>query len=218
MNELVFGEDALGDYCRVKTLELVPNVNGSLRCVVKLLLDARAKLDARRASNLRHALNSILLSGEATLRLPEEPDLEYRGARVVDVTSWDELFEVGSMVATFHCDDGAAYGLERVCHGEVVDVGGNHRTYPVFELVAIENDCVMAIDHRGKRFASVLQNFHGGERVVIDCERGRAFVDGEDACAKVGFYTDFFALQPGRNELSFAGCSEHATRFFERWR
>lgn len=218
MSAAILGERALGDLCRIKTLELVPGLDGSLRIVVKLLLDAGAKVDVRRASDLRHRLNAILFEPATILRLPEEPELEYRGAKILDITSWDELLEVGTMTVAFHCSDGAAYGLERVCHDEVVDVGGNHRSYPIFEMVAIEGDCVMAIDHVGKRFVSVLQEYHGGEHVVIDCGRGRAWVDGDDACSKVGFYSDFFALRPGRNELAFAGCSEHVTRFSERWR
>lgn len=53
--------------------------------------------------------------------------------------------------------------------------------------------------------------------VSIDCETEGVTIDGIDARAYVTLASAFFSLSPGSCELSFTGCSSHATSFRERW-
>ncbi len=217
MSTLRYAGADFGEFCQAKTMELEPSVNGGMRCRVKLMLDARAKMDARAASALRHKLNALLAVEDGTLVLPEEPGLEYHGARVTDAKPWDELFEHGSTTIEFECADGVAYGDERTTAATEIMVNGTCKTYPTMELVATEGDSVMVLNLDGERFVNIVRTFKGGERVVMDFERETVTMDGADACIEIGLYSDFFSLVPGANRLAFAGCSEHMTRYRERW-
>lgn len=217
MGALVFAGQDFGEFCRCKTVELRPQIEGGMTCKVKLVLDARAKLDVRATSALRHKLNALLSVKEGLLVLPEEEGLEYRGVSVTDANPWDELFDGGSTVITFQCADGIAYGDERVSGVTELDVNGTAATYPVFEMIAAEGDSVMVLDLDAERFVNVVSTFEGGELVVIDCEQETVTIDGENADASVGFYSDFFSLRPGANNLEFAGCTSHTMRYRERW-
>lgn len=217
MGALVFAGQDIGEFCRCKTVELRPQVEGGMTCKVKLVLDAQAKLDVRTTSALRHKLNALLSVKDGVLILPEEEELEYYGAKVTDVNPWDELFDGGSTVVTFQCADGIAYGDARMSRADKIGANGTAATYPVFELVAAEGDSVMVLHMGAQRFVNIVGTFEGGERVVVDCGRESVTIDGVRADAQVGFYSDFFPLTPGENELAFAGCTEHTTSYRERW-
>lgn len=163
-------------FCRAKAVELCPHVAGGVRIRVKLMLDARAKMDAWAASALRHKLNALLSAEGGTLRLPEEPGLEYRGARVVDAEPWDELFEAGRAIVAFECEDGAAYGDEHESAATAIDVKGTAETYPVFEMTASEGDSMMMLSLGKQVFVNVIGTFAGGEKAVIDCQGATVFV------------------------------------------
>lgn len=217
MGGLVFAGHDFGEFCRAKTMELNPLVEGGMRCRVKLMLDAHVKMDVRATSALRHKLNALLSITNGSLALPEEPGLEYRGVRVADAKPWDELFESGTAIVTFECANGTAYGDVRESAASTIDMKGTSETYPTFDLVAAEGDSVMVLSLDKQLFVNVIGTFSGGEKVVIDCESETATIDGVDACKDVGFYSDFFSLVPGENRLAFAGCSAHITRYAERW-
>lgn len=218
MSDLIFAGVAFGEFCRAKTVELMPGVGCGMRCRVKLMLDTRAKMDARAASALRHKLNALLAVKDGVLVLPGEPGFRYHGTRVVDAKPWDALFEDGTCTVTFECSDGVAYGDTRTSAATEIEANGTAPTYPTFEMVATEGDSVMVLDLERERFINIVRSFHGGERVVVDTERETVTIDGAYACTDVGLYSDLFALHHGRNRLAFAGCSEHVTRYRERWR
>ena len=69
----------------------------------------------------------------------------------------------------------------------------------------------------GGSFVRMECAFSGGEVVRVDCEGEGVKIDGVDARADVTLSSDFFSLSPGSCELSFTGCSSHATSFRERW-
>lgn len=76
---------------------------------------------------------------------------------------------------------------------------------------------MIVIDQENERFICLMDDFAGGEIVVIDTDREIATIDGEDASAKVALQSEFFGLMPGDRELTFAGCSVHKTVYEERW-
>lgn len=217
MSSLVFNGVELGEFCRAKTVEITPLVDGGLRFKVKLLLDTKAKMDVRTASWLRHRLNSLLKVQGATLVLPEEPEVEYRGVKLVSAQPWEDLLICGSVVVEFECADGVAYGKQRVSSGTDIEVGGTAATYPVIEVTAAAGDSVMVLDVARERFVQVIHTFAGGEKVCMDFEQEQVEIDGVEANCDIGMYSDFFALVPGVNALSFAGCSSHSVMYTERW-
>lgn len=223
MGALVYNGFDFGEFCRAKTVGISPvrrDGNGAflpLDIQVKLMLDTGAKMDAFALSAIRHKLNAALAKGAGTLRLPEEPELEYRSVSVAEADPWKPLFEDGSCLVAFCCADPVAYGHERKTARDAVEVGGTYRTYPAVELVAVEGDSVMVMDAAQERFVQIVGAFTGGERVMLDFERERASIDGVSADKSIGLYSDFFPLHPGVNTLIFAGCSAHTVRFAERW-
>ncbi len=185
---------------------------------VRLFLDAGCALTPEDASRLRHRIDAMLCAAQgATLQLPEDEVLKYRGAALTDGEGWTAMLEDGECTLTFTCYDPVAYGYERTTGEDAFKVGGTAETYPVFECVAAEGDSVMVLNLLSERFVCVVGDFKGGERVRIDCASEDVTVDGACANADIGVHSDFFPLAPGACELAFAGCAGHSTTYAERW-
>lgn len=183
---------------------------------VRLFMDARYKPGTNGLADVRHRVYSALAStGGGTLRLPDEPEFEYRDVVCTDAGAWSSLFEDGHGDVAFALLDPVAYGLERVERGASFEVGGTWPTWPTFVLVASAGSAVQV--GCGNAIVRVEHAFSGGEVVRIDCESEGVTVDGVDTRADVTLASDFFSLVPGGVTLTFSGCSTHATTFHERW-
>lgn len=183
---------------------------------VRLFMDAGFKADANRMADLRHRVYSALCStAGGTLRLPDEPEWEYRDAVCTDAGAWSSLFEDGHGEVAFTLFDPVAYGLSRSEVGTSFEVGGSWPTWPTFELTAEAGSAVQVAC--GGKAVRIEHAFSGGEAVVIDCEREDVTIGGVDSCVDVALTSDFFPLNPGNTTLTFSGCSSHATGFQERW-
>lgn len=236
MRSIVYNGHDLSDFCSAEVVErvalpvetatlAVPGRAGALlvsgrippRMVrVRLFLDAGFKPGANGLADLRHRLYSTLCAVRGgTLRLPDEPEFEYRDAVCTDAGAWSSLFEDGHGDVVFTLLDPVAYGMERREVGTAFDVGGSWPTWPTLELAASTGSAVQ-VGYGGKTIR-IEHSFSGGETVRIDCEDDDVSIDGADARADVTLASDFFALEPGACELTFAGCSSHVVEFRERW-
>lgn len=166
---------------------------------------------------LRAALSIVGLAG-GVLRVPEEPELEWRGVFAVDVESWDSLFEQGSTTVVFESYDAVAYGADVSVSTSAFEVGGSWPAAPVFTLVAAAGSALQVRDGAGGAFVRVERAFSGGEQVVVDCGSQTVRVDGVCAETAVTLMSDFFLLEPGLHEIFFEGVtSEFTIDFTERW-
>ncbi|WP_346678861.1 phage distal tail protein [Enorma massiliensis] len=182
---------------------------------VRLFMDAGFRPGTNGLADIRHRFYSALCStAGGTLRLPDEPELEYRNVVCTDAGSWSSLFEDSQGEVVFTLLDPVAYGRERTETGTAFEVDGSWPTWPTFELVVSAGSAVQV--GCGSSFARVEHAFSGGEAVRIGCEGEGVTVDGIDARVEVTLASDFFSLSPGRCELSFSGCSAHVTAFHER--
>lgn len=236
MRSFVYNGVDLSEWCSAEVIEkvavpvvpdtmVVPGRAGALlvsghippRLVrVRLFMDAGFRPGTNGLADIRHRVYAALCSTSGgTLRLPDEPEFEYRDVICTDTGSWSSLFEDGQGEVTFDLLDPVAYGRARSETSSEFEVGGSWSTWPTFELVASAgaavqvgcSDAIVRVEHA----------FSGGEVVRIDCETEGATIDGIDARADVTLASDFFSLSPGSCELSFTGCSSHATSFRERW-
>lgn len=183
---------------------------------VRLFMDAGFRPGTNGLADIRHRVYSALCStAGGTLRLPDEPEFEYRDAVCTDAGAWLSLFEDGLGEVVFTLLDPVTYGRARSETGAAFEVGGSWPTWPTFELVASAGSAAQV--GCGSSFARVEHAFSGGEAVRIGCEDEGVTVDGIDARVEVTLASDFFSLSPDRCELSFSGCSAHVTAFHERW-
>ena len=183
---------------------------------VRLFMDAGFRPGTNGLADIRHRVYSALCSiTGGTLRLPDEPEYEYRNVVCTDAGSWSSLFEDGKGGVTFALLDPVAYGLARSEVGTSFVVGGSWPTWPAFELTASAGFAVQV--GCGDAFVRVEHAFSGGEVVRIDCETEGVTIDGIDARVDMALSSDFFSLNPGNVTLAFSGCSAHATAFHERW-
>lgn len=236
MRSIVYNGIDLSEWCSAEVIErvalpvvpdtmVVPGRAGALlvssrippRLVrVRLFMDAGFRPGTNGLADIRHRVYSALCStAGGTLRLPDEPELEYRDAVCTGAGSWSSLFEDGQGEVLFTLLDPVAYGRARSETGTSFEVGGSWPTWPAFELVASAGSAVQV--GCGDAIVRVEHAFSGGEVALIDCETVGVAVDGIDARAEVTLASDFFSLSPGRCELSFSGCSAHVTAFNERW-
>ena len=183
---------------------------------VRLFMDAGYKPGTNGLADIRHRVYATLASvGGGTLRLPDEPEFEYRDVVCTDAGAWSSLFEEGHGDVAFTLLDPVAYGTARREVGTSFEVGGTWSTWPTFELVAVAGTAVQ-VEYGGK-VVRIEHAFTGGESVVVNCEREGVTVGGADARADVALSSDFFSLALGNCTLTFSGCSSHATVFHERW-
>ena len=236
MRSIVYNGIDLSEWCSAEVVEkvampvvpdtmVVPGRAGALlvsgrippRLVrVRLFMDSGFKPGTNGLADIRHRVYATLCStAGGTLRLPDEPELEYRDAVCSDAGSWSSLFEDGQGEVVFMLLDPVAYGRERAETGTAFEVGGSWPTWPTFELAAVAGSAAQVAC--GDVFVRVEHSFAGGEVVSVDCEGEGVKIDGVDARADVTLSSDFFSLSPGSCALSFAGCSSHVTSFRERW-
>lgn len=236
MRSIVYNGVDLSEWCSAEVVEkaalpvvpdtmAVPGRAGALlvsgrippRLVrVRLYMDAGFKPGTNGLADIRHRVYAALCStAGGMLRLPDEPELEYRDAVCADAGSWSSLFEDGEGEVVFTLLDPVAYGRERTETGTAFEVCGSWPTWPTFELVASAGSAVQV--GCGDAIVRVEHAFSGGEVVRIDCEGEGVTIDGVDARADVTLASDFFSLSPGSCELGFTGCSTHTTSFRERW-
>ena len=183
---------------------------------VRLFMDAGYKPGTNGLADIRHRVYSALAStGGGTLRLPDEPEFEYRDVLCTDAGAWSSLFENGHGDVGFTLLDPVAYGISRHEVGASFEVGGTWPTWPTFELVASTGSAVQ-VGCAGKA-VRIEHAFSGGEAVSIDCASEGVTIDGADARADVTLSSDFFSLAPGDCTLAFSGCSSHTASFHERW-
>ena len=183
---------------------------------VRLFMDAGYKPSANGLADIRHKVYAALASaGGGTLRLPDEPEFEYRDVICTDAGAWSSLFEDGYGDVWLTLLDPVAFGMARREVGAAFEVGGTWPTWPRLELVASAGSAVQ-VGYGGK-VIRIERVFIGGESIVIDCEREGVTVGGVDARADVTLSSDFFSLAPGNCTLAFSGCSTHAIVFQERW-
>ncbi len=236
MRSIVYNGVDLSDVCSAEVVEkvalpivpdamVVPGRAGALlvagrippRLVrVRLFMDAGYRPGTNGVADIRHRVYSALCSTNGgTLRLPDEPELEYRDAVCTDAGAWSTLFEDGSGEVAFTLYDPVAYGMAWSEQDASIEVGGSWPTWPTFELVASAGSAVQ-VGCSGK-VVRVEHTFTGGEIVRIDCGTEGVTIDGTDARADVTLASDFFSLDPGNATLAFSGCSSHVTVFRERW-
>ena len=183
---------------------------------VRLFMDAGYKPGTNGLADIRHRVYSALCStAGGTLRLPDEPELEYRDAVRTDTGAWSSLFEDGHGDFVFTLLDPVAYGMERREAGATFEVGGSWPTWPTFELVASAGSAVQ-VGYGGK-VVRIEHAFTGGEVVLIDCEREAVTINGADARADVTLTSDLSTFSPGACDLSVTGCASYEVRFRERW-
>ena len=78
---------------------------------VRLFMDAGFRPGTNGLADIRHRVYSALCStAGGTLRLPDEPELEYRNVVCTDAGSWSSLFEDGQGEVVFTLLDPVAYG------------------------------------------------------------------------------------------------------------
>ena len=183
---------------------------------VRLFMDAGYKPGTNGLADIRHRVYVALaaVSG-GTLRLPDEPEFEYRDVVCTDAGVWSSLFEDGHGDVEFALLDPVAYGMERIEHGASFEVGGTWPTWPTFELVASTGSAVQVA--YGGKLVRIERSFTGGEAVLVDCEREVVTVDGADARADVTLASDLSTFSPGVCDLSVTGCASYEVRFRERW-
>lgn len=236
MRSIVFNGVDFSEFCSAEVVEkaalpivantmAVPGRAGALlvsgrippRAVrVWLFMDARYKPGTNGLADIRHRVYSALASTRGgTLRLPDEPELEYRDVVCTDAGAWSSLFEDGHGDVAFALLDPVAYGMERIERGASFEVGGTWPTWPTFVLVASAGSAVQV--SYGGRLVRIEHSFAGGEVVLIDCERDVVAVDGADARADVTLSSDLSTFTPGACDLSVTGCASFEVRFRERW-
>ena len=236
MRSIVYNGVDFSEFCSAETIEMaalpivantmaVPGRAGALlvsgrippRLVrVRLFMDAGYKPGTNGLTNIRHRIYSALTSvGGGTLRLPSEPEFEYRDVVCTDAGVWSSLFEDGHGDVKFALLDPVAYGMERIEHGASFEVGGTWPTWPTFELVAATGSAVQVA--YGGKLVRIERSFTGGEVVLIDCEREVVTVDGADARADVTLASDLNTFSPGACDLLVTGCASFEVRFRERW-
>ena len=236
MRSIVYNGVDLSEWCSAEVVEkialpmvpdtmVVPGRAGALLVSgrippklvrVQLFMDAGFRPGTNGLADIRHRVYSALCStAGGTLRLPDEPELEYRDVVCTDAGSWSSLFEDGQGEVVFTLLDPVAYGRERTETGTAFEVDGSWPTWPTFELVASAGPAVQV--SCGAAIVCVEHVFAGGEIVGIDCEGEGVTIDGVDARAYVTLASDFFSLSPGSCKLSFTGCSSHTSSFYERW-
>ena len=172
-------------------------------------------------AELRHLLAAALVSDSpAPLVLPDDP-MRYHMAVLEGESELSTLWETGEATLTFKCPDPVAYGQDReeeFAAGAVrLHVGGTRRTWPVFEArpsgkrFRIESATASAFVE-----VEAATSFDGTKTLLIDCGAQHCELAGISIDDRVDFASDYFALEPGMNELTATG-GAGTVRWTERW-
>ncbi len=145
MRSFVYNGVDLSEWCSAEVIEkvavpvvpdtmVVPGRAGALlvsghippRLVrVRLFMDAGFRPGTNGLADIRHRVYAALCSTSGgTLRLPDEPEFEYRDVICTDTGSWSSLFEDGQGEVTFDLLDPVAYGRARSETSLEFEVGG----------------------------------------------------------------------------------------------
>lgn len=187
---------------------------------VKLMLRPEARTDDSAMMELRRRLRAQLYVDEfelATLRLPDEPGLEWRGVYVSEVSSWDDLFEDGETSVYFECTDPIAYGESKSIKTSTFTVGGTYPTAPTITLTPSAGSAVQVTDPASGRFVRLERSFTGSETVLVDCAAHEVWVNNILANTALTLYSDFFSLPAGTHTLDYTGVKDFTLNFTERW-
>lgn len=238
MSSIAYNGHSFGDYLSAKLVEPVAHVivpktakvpgrpgrvllsadMEPLELRVRLFLDAPDALTTAQRSEVRRTLRSWLLSTDgATLKVPGEPNLEWRDALCAGVSDWSCLFSDGSATATFLALDPIAYGSLHANRTAAFTVTGSWPTLPTFELRASAGNSTKVTYVQTGKYVELGRAFSAGDGVVVDCASQAVAVNGADASEAVTLGSDFFRLWPGSASLSFSGCSSHSVYWNERW-
>lgn len=190
-----------------------------LELKARLFLDAPSALTTAQRAEVRKTLRLWLLSTDgAALKVPGEPDLEWRDVLCTGVSGWSSLFADGSATVTFLAFDPIAYGTRLVSAMGAFKFTGNQPTWPTFALTVSSGVTEAGVtDGKSGRSLIVERAFVSGDRLSFDCARQTVTVNGKDAAADLTLRSDFFQLEPRYTDLSFPGCTKYNTWFYERW-
>lgn len=172
--------------------------------------------DHEAVARFRRTITTILVTDEPKpLVLPDEPTVYYM-AMLSDPGELTTLWHTGAADIEFTAFDPIAYGQERdddlKAGTTMVFAEGTWETWPTLVLVS-EGGQVSVSDALGHKL-TVEQAPGAGSAVVVDMHGRTTTVDGQAAPLVLG--SKYFALQPGRNDLTVTGA--HGTiSWQERW-
>lgn len=154
---------------------------------------------------------AAMLHSEAPSRLALDliPGREYLA--IIDGSpEWETFLHTARLSITFVAHDPIAYG-ERLIYklGEngVIDVPGTWATKPTIEVTTEAASYVLVKDHRTGNTMRFEGNFQDGQKLVIDCEKRFATLDGENAMPLMSIMSDWLELVPGKHTMSVEGGS-----------
>lgn len=170
----------------------------------------------RVAAERRRIASLLVTDSPAALVLDDEPDKHYM-AMASNLDELSSLGPSGSFRLEFTAYDPIAYGKRvrrDVGASQVVLVDGTYETYPTFELVARSSPRPRVTHVGSGGHVELGQVAHGGATVVVDMGAESATVNGNPC--PVTLDSDFFALEPGLNEILVTG-AEGVMTWTERW-
>jgi predicted phage tail component-like protein len=162
----------------------------------------------------------LITDGPEELILDDEPDRVYY-AEVDGEFNPDEIVKYGQGIINFICPDPYKYGSQKTfsfSNNITVQNNGSAKTYPVVTVTFSSAATEYKISHSNGKFVRVLWNFVVGDRLEIDFQKQKIKINGNLAMPSLDFSSDFFALEPGSNEITVtpSGVSNQIS-YVERW-
>lgn len=150
------------------------------------------------------------------LVLPDDPGRYYM-AVMTGPSDLDNLWYTGGAEVTFTCPDPIIYGAERRCElPGTARVGGTFETYPTVTARPAKGSSWRVTNRSTGEYVELVYDFKGTEEVTVDTEGMHCEIDGTGADRYVSVYSDFFALAPGKVEVTLSsGTGE--MRWDEKW-
>lgn len=173
-----------------------------------LVITVRAEWRARPSDDmaaLRRTMAARLLClKEAPLHLDDERHLGlYYMAVLTSPGELDNLWHTGSTELEFTAYDPIAYGATRrgaVGYSTALSVGGTSETRPVVACKPGGSVSFLKLTNMDTgEFVQINESLTSSSEVVIDMTKEQVTVGGQNHA--VTYESDFFALQPGRNNL-----------------
>lgn len=170
-------------------------------------------------AELRHRLAGKLWCAEpAPLALPDDPH-RYHLAVLDGESELDVLWETGETTLNFRCPDPVAYGMAgkaAIDTAASIRSGGNYETRPTITVVPDAGEGYKVAHAGSGEAVEVAFAFDGTKTLVIDCKAEHCEIDGANADAYVTLESDYFALEPGGNDLTATGGAGYV-EWVERW-